>query len=270
MIINPTFRFQNKSALPVPFRVRSCGHYLIKEKVWHDRVLKKNFLQLFWGIRGVAKLRCGDHDMLLTPEHVCFYLPGDTHEVSLVEPPLEYCFLTVFGEYLDVLIQGFRIGREPHKAGPCPMELFESLNIHLHDYSTRGEYLASADAYKILCLAAAGEKVENSIAERFKNIVSENLSDPTLHPANIAKILNIHPTTLTRNIHAATGMNPMEYITAWRMQLVLSMIRTSGRSFKEIAEEAGFANANYLAKVFRKKFGISPSEFRNGTENTDE
>jgi AraC-like DNA-binding protein len=65
-------------------------------------------------------------------------------------------------------------------------------------------------------------------------------------------------------------MNPMEYITAWRMQLVLSMIRTSGRSFKEIAEEAGFANANYLAKVFRKKFGISPSVFRNGTENTDE
>ena len=83
-------------------------------------------------------------------------------------------------------------------------------------------------------------------------------------------MLNIHPTTLTRNIHAATGMNPMEYITAWRMQLVLSMIRTSGRSFKEIAEEAGFANANYLAKVFRKKFGISPSEFRNGSENTDE
>ena len=25
-------------------------------------------------------------------------------------------------------------------------------------------------------------------------------------------------------------------------------------------------NANYLAKVFRKKFGCSPSEFRNGAE----
>lgn len=250
----------------MPLHVRSCGHYWIAEKYWRDQVLRKNFLQLFWGIRGVAKLRSGGREIFLTPEHVCFYLPGDVHEVSLVKSPLEYCWFTVDGDNLENLINSFNITRDLRKAGPCPVELFESLNIHLHDYTAKGEYLASADGYSILCQAFSGGKVENSLAERFKSIVNEKLADPELHPAVIAKLLNVHPTTLTRNVRAATGMNPVEYITALRMQLVLAMIRTTGRSFKEIAEAGGFANANYLAKVFRKKFGCSPSEFRNGAE----
>ena len=113
--------------------------------------------------------------------------------------------------------------------GDCRLAIFSNL---LGEFTFRIPPMKPAYGLQ-LTVAAAGEKVENSIAERFKNIVSENLSDPTLHPANIAKMLNIHPTTLTRNIHAATGMNPMEYITAWRMQLVLSMIRTSGGAVTE-------------------------------------
>lgn len=270
MIINPTFRYHAKSQVALPLNVRSCGHYWISEKSWKEQVKRKNFLQLFWGIRGTAELIFGNQRMLLEPEYVCFYLPGDIHQVSLLQSPLEYCWLTIDGEHLDYLIKMFQITRDPRKAGPCPMELFESLNIHLHDYNATGEYLASADGYNILCRALAGENMENSLSERFKAIVNENISDPDLHPAGIAKMLNVHPTTLTRNIRIATGMNPVEYITALRMQLILSMIRTSGRSFKEIAAESGFANANYLAKVFRKKFGCSPSEFRNGSEGMAE
>ena len=265
MIINPVFRYQPKPVMPMPLNVRSCGHYYIAEKHWQDRFLKKNFLQLFWGIRGIARLRFGNREVLLKPEHVCFYLPGDRHEVTLAEAPLEYCWLTIDGDGLEHLINSFQITRELRKAGPCPVELFESLSIHLHDYSAQGEYLASADGYNILCRAFAGENVENSLTERFKSIAAEQLDNPDLHPSKIAKMLNVHPTTLNRNISAATGMTPVEYITALRMQLVLSLIRTSGKSFKEIALETGFANANYLAKVFRKKVGCSPSEFRNGT-----
>lgn len=266
MIINPTFRYHSNPGVPLPVHVRSCGHYWIAEKSWHDQVRKKHFLQLFWGIRGVAEVRCGSEVMFLKPETVCFYLPGDVHEVSLTDGPLEYCWFTVDGDNVEQLIESFRITRTPRKAGPCPMELFESLNINLHDYSAKGEYLASADGYRLLCMALAGENIENSLTERFKTIVRENIADQSLHPAVIARSLGIHPTTLTRNIRAAIGMNPVEYITALRMQQALAMIRTSGCSFKEVAAASGFANANYFAKVFRKKFGCSPTEFRNGVE----
>lgn len=266
LIINPTFRYPAKPLVPSLVNVRSYGHYSISEGPWSDGVQRKNFLQLFWGIRGTAVVGREEGETLLEPDTVCFYLPGDLHRISLKRAPLEYCFLTFDGDSVEELIRCFHITREARHAGPCPMELFQSLDLNLHDYSTHGEYLASADGYRILCLAFAGRKVENTLAERFKSIVTENLSDPELLPSRIAATLGIHPTTLARNIHAVSGMTPKEYITALRLQRVLTLIRTSTSSFKEIAQETGFDNANYLAKVFRKKFGCSPTDFRNGTE----
>ena len=266
IIINPTFRYPTTPLVSALVNVRSYGHYSIPEGPWHDGVQRKNFLQLFWGIRGTAVVGRDEGETLLEPEKVCFYLPGDLHRISLKHAPLEYCFLTFDGDMVEEIIRRFHITREARYAGPCPMELFQTLDLNLHDYSARGEYLASADGYRILCLAFAGRKVENTLAERFKAVVSENLADLELQPSKISATLGVHPTTLTRNIHAVSGMTPKEYITALRLQRVLTLIRTSSCSFKEIAQKTGFANANYLAKVFRRKFGCSPTEFRNGTE----
>ena len=264
MIINPTYRYLAKPSVPALVHVRSCGHYSIPETKWNDGVKRKNFLQLFWGIRGTAVVGREEGEVLLEPETVCFYLPGDLHRVSLKSGPLEYCFVTFDGDGVEELIRGFNITREVLKAGPCPMELFQSVDLNLHDYSPRGEYLAGADGYRILSLAFAGKKVENTLMERFKAVVAKRISDPDLQPFRISAELGIHPTTLTRNIRATSGITPLEYITALRLQKVLALIQTSPCSLKEIAAQTGFANANYLAKVFRKHFGCSPREFRKG------
>ena len=269
MIINPTFRYPQKPSVPALVHVRSFGHYWIPEPQWQEKEKQKNFLQLFWGIRGTAVLRHQNKEFLLKPQTVCFYLPGDIHRISMQTSPLEYCWLTFDGDDVDHLIRTMKISREPRHAGPCPMDLFQSLDLNLHDYAPYGEYLASADGYKILCLALAGESQETTLSARFKTLVEENLSDPDIHPAQIAAVLQIHPTTLNRNIYAATGMTPIEYLTAIRLQRALTLIRKSTGSFKEIAEECGFSNANYFAKVFRKKFGCSPSGFRHGVEPED-
>ena len=266
IIINPTFRYPAKPLAPALVHVRSCGHYSIPEGPWHDGVQRKDFLQMFWGVRGAAVVGREEGEMLLEPETVCFYLPGDLHRISLKRAPLEYCFLTFDGDTVGQLIQAFHITRDVLTAGPCPTELFQSLDLNLHDYSTGGEYLASADGYRLLCLAFAGKKVENTLLERFKAMVAENLADPDLQLSALAAELGIHPTTLTRNIRAVSGMTPQEYLTAVRLQRVLALIRTTSHSLKEIAGKTGFVNANYLAKVFRKKFGCTPTEFRNGME----
>ena len=266
LIINPTFRYTTRPSVPAPLHVRSCGHYWIPDAPWHDRVQRKNFLQLYWGIRGCAVLRHGGREFRLRPETVFFYLPGDLHQISLAESPLEYCWITFDGDDLDHLIRSFGITREIRLAGPCPTELFQSAELNLHNYAPQGEYLAGADGYKILALAFASPKPENSLSERFRALVDERLSDSSLTPANLAACLGIHPTTLTRNIRSAMGMTPLDYIIAYRLQQAMSLIRTTSASFKEIARDTGFANANYFAKVFRRKFGCSPSEFRHGAE----
>ncbi|WP_424767221.1 helix-turn-helix domain-containing protein [Paenibacillus sp. sgz302251] len=47
-----------------------------------------------------------------------------------------------------------------------------------------------------------------------------------------------------------------------RLSIVCRELESTERSIEAIAKQAGFAGGNYLHAVFRKKFGITPSEYR--------
>ena len=56
------------------------------------------------------------------------------------------------------------------------------------------------------------------------------------------------------------------YLTAYRLNRSVELLRTTGRSITEVAYAAGFNGASYYAETFRKWFHISPSEYRGNLE----
>lgn len=59
-----------------------------------------------------------------------------------------------------------------------------------------------------------------------------------------------------------TGVSPMNYITALRINRAKNMLRYSDRSVKVVSEDVGFSNQLYFSKYFKKTVGESPSEYR--------
>lgn len=60
------------------------------------------------------------------------------------------------------------------------------------------------------------------------------------------------------------GITPLEYLTDLRMkkaEIMLSSLWTRDYSVSEIAELCGFDNALYFSRVFRKRFGCSPTQY---------
>ncbi|MCH4191208.1 MAG: AraC family transcriptional regulator [Butyrivibrio sp.] len=53
-----------------------------------------------------------------------------------------------------------------------------------------------------------------------------------------------------------------DYISEYRIRKSLDLLRNADLSVGEIAEAAGFSDANYYAKVFRKYMSCSPSQYR--------
>ncbi|WP_152393467.1 response regulator [Paenibacillus guangzhouensis] len=49
-----------------------------------------------------------------------------------------------------------------------------------------------------------------------------------------------------------------------RMEAAKEMLRTTDMKAFEIAEQVGYSDANYFSFCFRKKFGLSPKDYRNG------
>ncbi|WP_141500488.1 AraC family transcriptional regulator [Paenibacillus luteus] len=52
-----------------------------------------------------------------------------------------------------------------------------------------------------------------------------------------------------------------------RLNVVCRELQESDQSVEKIAKLAGFAGGNYLHAVFRKKFGVTPSEYRRSTRS---
>ena len=58
-------------------------------------------------------------------------------------------------------------------------------------------------------------------------------------------------------------MPPAEFVLRKRLQRATKLLtKTADLSVKEVAIMSGFEDPNYFAKVFRRFFGASPTEFR--------
>ena len=70
------------------------------------------------------------------------------------------------------------------------------------------------------------------------------------------------PATLKRKLKALTGLAPREFMYDRRIRRASVLLRESDHSVTEICYETGFANPGHMARLFRKRFGMSPTAYR--------
>ena len=93
------------------------------------------------------------------------------------------------------------------------------------------------------------------------HIVS-NLERP-LPVEELAKVAGLSRAHFSRMFAASEGMSPAAFVLQKRLQRAVSLLtRAVGLPVKEVAIMSGFEDPNYFAKVFRRVFGASPTEFR--------
>ncbi|RCS24171.1 AraC family transcriptional regulator [Phyllobacterium salinisoli] len=92
--------------------------------------------------------------------------------------------------------------------------------------------------------------------------IHANLERP-LPVADLARISGLSRAHFSRVFAANEGMPPAEFVLQKRLQRAVKLLtKTASLPVKEVAIMSGFEDPNYFAKVFRRVFGASPTEFR--------
>ena len=115
-------------------------------------------------------------------------------------------------------------------------------------------------------LAAYGEQtaVCNPDQEWLVNVISfmDNNLQSELDIDSLARMAMMSPRNFFRRFKQMTGMPPLQYWISLRVRKAIQLLQYSSMTHEEIAEECGFYDANYMAKVLKRQLNISPRELR--------
>lgn len=77
---------------------------------------------------------------------------------------------------------------------------------------------------------------------------------------HIAHEFYTNPTTLSRSFKKYSGDSPINYLINYRLEKAKTIIETNpALSIKEIAQSVGYDDSLYFSKLFKKRYGESPS-----------
>jgi len=139
----------------------------------------------------------------------------------------------------------------------CSTSIIEDRDpsTHLNILTTRG--LAEArNLYR-------GKR--EKIVERVSRTVERQLADPAtageISLRRSASGLYVSPGYLGRIFHHATGTTLERFVMIKRVELAKKLLLDPAVSVASVSNRCGFSEPTYLARVFRKLAGCSPSEY---------
>ncbi len=114
-----------------------------------------------------------------------------------------------------------------------------------------------------------GERNEVPVVERhhlssLKNMITyiHRYYREKITLADICKAGSVGKTSCTAIFKEYMACTPIGFLTEFRLQKAVELLRETDMSITDIAYETGFSGASYFAETFRGKFGCSPREYR--------
>ena len=80
--------------------------------------------------------------------------------------------------------------------------------------------------------------------------------------AEVADQIGFSPNYLSRRFRQETGIGLHEYIVFIRLNHAAQELMSTGDSITTVALRCGFSDSNYFKDVFKKKYGVTPREYR--------
>ena len=113
------------------------------------------------------------------------------------------------------------------------------------------------------------EGVDNALSEQDKHfmeelykLMEEELSNSELDVTRITKLLLISRTKLYYKIKGLTGETPSNFFRTYKLNRAAELLKSGKFTVSEIADKCGFSTQSHFSVVFKKQFGVTPTEYK--------
>ena len=105
-------------------------------------------------------------------------------------------------------------------------------------------------------------ELEKRFLVKLNSFITSNISLANMNSETLAEGMCLSKSQINRKVKSLTGMSTATYIKQSRLAYSQVLLRDPEKTIGDIVLLCGFDSASYFTKLFKEKFGITPSQYR--------
>lgn len=229
-----------------------------------------NFYELHYIYQGTGKLVSEDCSYNLFPNLLVISSPNEKHRIT-VEKQLVFHIIRIFSpesekEIIDRLCTECRT-RKGFVIPETKRFEIDRLKILSSVDDAMAEKAAWNGLISILSELLIPEHQLNAVYSddtllKVVRYMEQNLQKK-ISIGELATLVALTPSRLSHLFKDKTGFSTIDYFLRLKVDAACYLLKTSDYLNKEMAEYLGFSDEFHFSKIFKKKTGLSPREFKN-------
>ncbi|NBD23635.1 AraC family transcriptional regulator [Paenibacillus glycinis] len=231
-----------------------------------------DFVELLYIRSGKAVHRLNDKSFLAGAGDAFVIQAGDTHSFEPITPFFEWIDCMFVPEFIDFDVRSLLSDRKYFASDG--MEIDYLMGAMLREYGEKKPaYLTKLRGYLLALLAELGrqgeQRDERPYGSRKKTrLLQEAVEYVHLHYRDkinlddAAAKLGISRSTLNRLFRSRANDSFAGFVNAYRLERSSLLLRSGELPIRDAALECGFADGKHFRTLFRRRFGMTPGEFR--------
>lgn len=248
-------------------------HRLQREKS-AARQAEASYLKVLWPIQGRCRLRYGGKEHMVQPQQWTIYETGAEYDIEVNETGTFLALMLRDAECSSLLPELRRLRGRPLAVTGAASVALATLDSILKEgvlLDRRSEEFIQDTIIALLdcalrqgSAAPAPAPAKPDRLRAIQQFIRENLADSELSPDKIANIYGMSRRSLY-TMFLDAGNTPAAFMLSTRLVAAAGMFENHScrnRSVTDVAFDCGFADVSHFSRVFRQRFGMSPSAWR--------
>ncbi len=239
------------------FKVVFCEKFNERSDIWNLNRHHHKHMEIMFFLKGNANIEILEKKLQVSLYNLVVYPCGFDHQ--------EFLDPTRHQEVICLWIESTNF-------------VFDSI-IHVSDNTGTLEWLLSMILEESKRKDCREEFIDHCIKILFTQLIRirndsfQSMADMVLHYINensslpitikeLADLVYVSESYLIRKFKQKTGQTPTQYITSLRLEAAKRLLAKKDMPIEEISRNIGFESAKYFSRLFKKRHGVSPTDFR--------
>jgi len=238
-----------------------CERFTEKSDIWNLTRHQHSFVELLYFLEGGARIHGERDDLTISVFDLVVYPENYSHSetVDLSHHQEIIC--------LGIELPGPSGLKRIHRLSDVGSQL-RWLFVEIHAQAagnyrqkyTLLDHLVRTLLHYINQAMEAIRDIQDPIS-RVIHFLRDNLSKK-ITVDKLAEVANYSPSYLDRRFKERTGLTPIKYLDAIRLERARRLLERNDMDIARVAALIGFEDPKYFSRRFSTKYGISPSRFR--------